>query len=320
MSGDAAAKKPPTAYFLWFNQAREGIQKEVGAKDFKSVAGKASELWKAMSEQDKKPFEEEAAKLKDAFNKFKETDEGKAALAAKKEEKQGKKAVLEKRAIKAAVKSVEKDDKLKKPTSAYWMWLNDTREQIRAALGEGHKITDVSKKGGEMWKALSDADKEPWEKKAKAAKDAHEEYLKSPEGEAALKAYKEAAKAAKCEATGKPIDEPKSPDAKTPETKKRAREPKKADSPASGKVERAVKKPRGAKEAPKDILSEEMVVACRAATKAGEPSMEGMLRKLLETDKLAGKGLTPEQGLDALKSSGGLLNKARGMLVARLGA
>merc|ERR1719428_1008957 len=70
----------------------------------------------------------------------------------------------EKRAIKAALKSIEKDDKLKKPTSAYWMWLNDNRENIKANLPQGHKITDISKKGGEMWKALSDADKEPWEK------------------------------------------------------------------------------------------------------------------------------------------------------------
>merc|ERR1712099_16456 len=137
-----------------------------------------------------------------------------------------------------------------------------------------------------------------------------------------MKEYKEAVigvkKDAKKGASGKAADEPKSP--KTPESKKRGREPKKADSPASGKAERQVKKPRVAKEAPKDILSEDIIAACKAATKAGEPSMEGMLRKLLDTEKLAEKGLTPEQGLDALKSSGGLLNKARGMLVAQLGA
>jgi len=278
----------------------------------------------AISEQEKKPFEEEAAKQKEAFQKFKETDEGKAALASKKEEKQGKKHIQEKRAIKASVKSIEKDEKLKKPTSAYWMWLNDNRENIKAKLPQDHKITDVSKKGGEMWKALSEADKEPWEKKAKAAKDAHDEYLKSPEGQAAMKDYKEAVigvkKDAKKEASGKAADEPKSPDTKTPESKKRGRESKNVDSPASGKAERQVKKPRVAKEAPKDILSEDIIAACKAATKAGEPSMEGMLRKLLDTEKLAEKGLTPEQGLDALKSSGGLLNKARGMLVAQLGA
>merc|ERR1711862_20412 len=134
MSSDAAAaKKPAIAYFLWLNKNREAIQKEIGTKDIKLVAVKASELWKAATEQDKKPFEDEAAQQKEAFLKFKETDEGKAALAAKKES----------RAIKAAVKAVEKDDKLKKPTSAYWMWLNDSRDKIKAELPEGHKITDV---------------------------------------------------------------------------------------------------------------------------------------------------------------------------------
>lgn len=272
-----------------------------------------------MSEQDKKPFDEEAAKLKEAFNKFKETDEGKAALAAKKEEKVEKKAGHEKKAIKTALKSVEKDDNLKRPVSAYWMWLNDNRETITAALGGSKKGSDVAKKGGEMWQALSSADKEPWEKKAKAAKDAHEAYMKSPEGVAALKAYNDAAKAAAAEVTGKANDGPTSPDAKEPKTK-RGREPEKADSPATEKVERPAKKARGTKEVPKDVISEEIVAACKAATKAGEPSMEGMLRKLLETEKLASKGLTPEQGLEALKSSGGLLNKARGMLIAQLGA
>jgi len=322
MSCDTATvKKPQSAYFIWLNKNRESIQKEVGAKDFKTVQGKASELWKALSEQDRKPFEEEAAQLKEAFLKFKETDEGKAALAAKKEEKHGKQTLQEKRAIKAAVKSVEKDDKLKKPTSAYWMWLNDNREKIRAALGEGHKITDVSKKGGEMWKALSDADREPWETKAKAAKDAHEAFLKSPEGEAAMKAYKEAAQAAKSEVTGKANDEPKSAESQT-SVKKRGREPKKvADSgQADGSPTSAVKKPRATKEASKDSLPEEIILACKAGQKAGEPSMESMLRKLLETEKLVERGLTPEQGLNALKSSGGLLNKARGILVAQLGA
>jgi hypothetical protein len=318
MSADSAIKKPQTAYFLWLNKNREAIQKEVGAKDFKSVAGKASELWKAMSEQDKKTFEEEAAKLKEAFLKFKETDEGRAALAAKRAEKQGKKEVQEKRAIKAAVKSVDKDENLKRPASAYWMWLNDNREIIRATLGEGHKITDVSKKGGEMWKALSDTDREPWEKKAKAAKDAYEEFKKSAEGEAALKAYKDAAKAAKSEVSGK-TTESKAPDENTPESKKRSRRPKETESPAK-KASRTVSKIRGAKDTPKDILSEEVIAACEAATKTGEPSMEGLLRKLLGTEQLAEKGLTPEKALEALKTSNGLLNKARNTLIAQLGA
>jgi hypothetical protein len=47
---------------------------------------------------------------------------------------------------------------------------------------------------------------------------------------------------------------------------------------------------------------------------------EPLLHKLLETDRLASKGLTPERGLAALEKSNGLLNKARGFLLAELGA
>lgn len=46
------------------------------------------------------------------------------------------------------------------------LWLNDTREQIKKE-NPGLKITEIAKKGGEMWHELKD--KSIWE--AKAAKD-----------------------------------------------------------------------------------------------------------------------------------------------------
>merc|ERR1712217_266958 len=134
---------------------------------------------------------------------------------------------------------------------------------------------------------------------------------------AALKAYSDAANAAKSEVSGKTI-ESKAPDADTP-SKKRGRQPKDTESPAKT-APRTVKKMRGAKDTSKDILSEEIIAACKAATKEGEPSMEGLLRKLLGTEQLADKGLTPEKALEALKTSNGLLNKARSMMIAQIGA
>merc|ERR1712125_110383 len=92
---------------------------------------------------------------------------------------------------KAAVKSVEKDDKLKKPMSAYFMWLNDNRERITAALG-GKGGPAVTKRGSEEWKALAAKEKSSYEERAKKAKDEYDAYIATPEGAAALKAYKEA--------------------------------------------------------------------------------------------------------------------------------
>merc|ERR1712078_538577 len=59
------------------------------------------------------------------------------------------------------------------------------------------KGPEVSKKGGEMWKALTDAQRQPYEKKAKEQKEAYDKYIASEEGAAKLKAFKDATKAAK---------------------------------------------------------------------------------------------------------------------------
>ena len=56
--------------------------------------------------------------------------------------------------------------------SGYMMWLNENRENIREVHLKGveltgrSKVTEVAKKGGELWKALSEEDKTEWKKKA----------------------------------------------------------------------------------------------------------------------------------------------------------
>merc|ERR1719454_191659 len=99
------------------------------------------------------------------------------------EEKEARK---ERRECKAAVKAVEKDEKLKKSVTAYFAWLNDNRDRIVAQLG-GKGGPQVTKKGAEMWKTLPEREKKPYEDRARKAKE---------EGAAALKAYKEATAAA----------------------------------------------------------------------------------------------------------------------------
>merc|ERR1712187_1076367 len=77
-----------------------------------------------------------------------------------------------------------------------WLWLGDNRESIVKMLGTA-KGPDVAKKGGEMWKALTDTARAPYEKKAREQKDAYDKYIASEEGHAKLKAFKDATQAAK---------------------------------------------------------------------------------------------------------------------------
>merc|ERR1712216_700978 len=108
---------------------------------------------------------------------------------------------LEKNAKKAA-KTVEKDDKLKRPAPAYFLFSNDKREEIQKSLGT-KDFGAVARKTNELWKGMSDAAKKPWVEKAKAQKDAYDKYVASAEGAVALAAYKEQVKEAKDGVKGK---------------------------------------------------------------------------------------------------------------------
>ncbi|KAH9525411.1 hypothetical protein Btru_001385 [Bulinus truncatus] len=78
-------------------------------------------------------------------------------------------------------KGKDKDpNRPKRPQSAYFIWLNEHREQIKEE-NPGISITDLSKRAGEMWKEVTD--KSEWDEKAKEAKaeyqKAMEEYNKN---------------------------------------------------------------------------------------------------------------------------------------------
>jgi len=247
--------KPPTAYWLWLGENREKISKMVGSKG-SEVAKKGGEMWKALPDSAKKPFECLAKEKKDAYDKYIATPEGQKALeekqSAKADEKAEKtqkaEAIAEKKqqkedrrnevACKKAVKAIEKDDALKKPVSAYWLWMNDNRPEIIKMVGSGN-VGIVGKKAGEMWKALPDSQKAPFEKKAKEQKDTYDKYIASEEGQKKLQAFKDATKDAKEQF--KPKEKEPPAEEATENDKKR-----KADTQAASPAKDAgVKKARG---------------------------------------------------------------------------
>jgi len=259
-SAQIEIKKPTSAYWLWLGDNRVKITALVGAKG-SEVAKKGGEMWRVASPAEKAPFEKKAKEQKEAYEKLISTDEGKKALQEKKagaadlkaekvqkeelkEQKfKEKEAKQNERACKSAVKAVEKDDKLKKPVSSYWLWLGDNRAKITALVGA--KGSEVAKKGGEMWKVASAAEKAPFEKKAKEQKDVYDKYIASPEGQAALKAFKDAVSGAKDEYKPKeeevaaPVEEPAAG------TKRKAEEVASADMGTSADKGAVAKKTRG---------------------------------------------------------------------------
>uniref|UniRef100_A0A6Q2YT01 FACT complex subunit SSRP1 n=1 Tax=Esox lucius TaxID=8010 RepID=A0A6Q2YT01_ESOLU len=76
----------------------------------------------------------------------------------------------------------------KRPMSAYFLWLNASREAIKSER-PGMSVTEVSRRAGEMWRELGKEQKEEWDVKAEEAKKAYEvamrEYRESGKGTSA---------------------------------------------------------------------------------------------------------------------------------------
>ncbi|XP_043255610.1 FACT complex subunit Ssrp1 isoform X2 [Colletes gigas] len=94
---------------------------------------------------------------------------GKSQKKEKKEKKKSKSAkTVSEKPRKSRKQKKEKDEnKPKRPPTAFMIWLNSTREKIKAD-NPGIAVTEIAKKGGEMWRELKD--KSEWEEKAAKAK------------------------------------------------------------------------------------------------------------------------------------------------------
>lgn len=94
--------------------------------------------------------------------------EGGSDDSAKKRKKEKKEKHREKKASSSVKKSKkskkDRDENApKRATTAFMLWLNETRETIKKD-NPGISFTDIAKKGGELWQAMKDKTK--WEEKA----------------------------------------------------------------------------------------------------------------------------------------------------------
>merc|ERR1719336_157058 len=121
-----------------------------------------------MTAAQKAPYEKRAVDAKQAFEKALEEFKAQGGVAGsrRKEKADARKDLLDKRAKKRARQ--ERDaDKPKKPQTAYWLWLADSRAALAKEAGSASGPA-VAKLGGERWKNLDAKLKAPFEKQAAA--------------------------------------------------------------------------------------------------------------------------------------------------------
>ncbi|XP_059482130.1 FACT complex subunit Ssrp1 isoform X2 [Neocloeon triangulifer] len=175
--GDSDQEDAPDAYLA--RVKREAKERDQGDDD----EGSEDES----EDEDFKPPEEtsDVAEEFDSNVSSSESDDSDASEGTKEKKRKEKERKKEKKATKA--KSVsekprkkkkekkEDDGKPKRPLSAYMIWINDNRESIKKKY-PGISMTDVAKKGGELWRELKD--KSEWEEKAAKLKAEYEVAMK----------------------------------------------------------------------------------------------------------------------------------------------
>uniref|UniRef100_A0A1L8DGV0 FACT complex subunit SSRP1 n=1 Tax=Nyssomyia neivai TaxID=330878 RepID=A0A1L8DGV0_9DIPT len=103
----------------------------------------------------------------------------------KKKEKEKKREKKTSSSDKKPKKKKEREDgKPKRAATAFMLWLNDNREKIKKD-NPGITVTEIAKKGGEMWKELKD--KSIWEEKANKDKERYNEAMKNFKAEGGSK-------------------------------------------------------------------------------------------------------------------------------------
>jgi len=300
------------AFGQFLSENRPKLQAECKGQPVTAVVKLASSKFKALGAAETKVYQEKYEKAKAQYTKdldaFLAAGGEKKAIKRKgdKLDKEGKKK-----------KKVKDLDAPKKPAGGgYGCFVGKNRAAFMKECA-GQPITAVSKIAGERWKALSEADKKPFQDEYETKKVAYmaamkdyvppakeegeEPVLSKKEEKDAAKAEKEDAKKEKNEA--KATAKQEKADAKDAKKAMKGSLLKSASKKAVSKKAAAAAKPAGVELMP------------NVAAKAEKAGLTEVLLKLVSRDDLKESGKTQLQMLAALESNGGLLHPAKRALL-----
>jgi len=183
-----APKRPMSPYFQWMKMNRKKVVQSMHiGYSFKQLSAKMGQMWAALPEEQKVPLNEKFKEEMKTYVKL---------MAAYKHTSNYKKYCIQKRELKRAkTKKFHKDpNRPKAPSSAYFLFLGDKREEVKKnfqKLGQKELISKL----GEMWSKLSDAEKLPYMTTANQEKSKWLEDIKEYQKTNKYKEYLEAKRA-----------------------------------------------------------------------------------------------------------------------------
>merc|ERR1712066_40122 len=256
----------------------------------------AGEEWKKVTAADREPYQQKYEAAKEQYEK-----DMAAFLENGGEKSKGLRAL---RSEKKATKEGEKNKKARDADApkrlaggAYGRFLADKREEIKKSLPGDHKITDVTKKASEMWKGLSESEKQKYQEMYKIAQ---EEYTKE------LEAYRAKKKAEEpvVEENATQAKPTKAKETKSPKKRRDAND--KCETPEKGARPVATKK----RAAPPGVELGDVLL-----DKARSLGYESALKNLASRPEVVASGKPADELLKVLKESNGLVNSAKRVLL-----
>jgi len=272
-------KKSMTAFFLYVEQQRPAIVKKLGeeAKVKGMVVKTAAAQWKDLAEGAKAPYEAKAATAKAEYD-----------TALENFKQMGGEVVRKRKADKEIKPKKDKDAPKKPAGGGFGVYLAENRQKIVKSLPAGsNATTDVSKAAGAQWKDLSGEEKKPYDEKFAQ---------KMVEYKVAMDEYKAKNTAQEEEEEDKPSPPPK----KAKKTEKTPTPPKPVKS-GKGKGKGAAKAARAL----------EVKVDAAVLAEASKLGFDAALRNLAGRADVKDLGKSDTELLEAIKTSGGLVNPAR---------
>lgn len=325
MADTQVVKKPAGGAFGQFLNANrpslaERATKE-GLKGFSAVSKVASQAWKELSDADKAPYEVKFKEAQAAYGAYKKSD---GFVAPVKKEKKGKRG-------KDGKKKKDPEAPKKPVGGAYGIFSAEKRAEFTKAVeAKGEKgFGPVARMTSEAWKALSAEEKNPYQEKfakaqgehkaafgayreKKAAEEPKEEEQATPSKakagrkatpKAAPKAPKQSGRKA-ADATAAAPKAPKKGGRKAADATAAA-----ADGDVATPQKPAVPAAKRGRNAAGPALSEELLLA------AEKVNLRTALENLAKRPEIVEQNCDGEKMLKALKQAGGMVNKAKSILL-----
>lgn len=302
--GDKPPSRPPGAYAMWMGDNRamltEKIMKDHGvekSKAFFMMYKEARPVYDALSAAEKEKCEQKAEEAKVKFQV-----ENKEWKENRKDDAKGNKA-----------------DEPKRPLGAYAQWVADNRPMLTEKVMKAHNVDKskaflmLYKEGRVVYDALPAAERKECEEKAEAAKVKFQEACK----EWKAKSKDDGEKDEDDEDVEESDHDEEEGKAKDQTTKRQMVKAKAAEKPQTTPPSKQQLKPSDASASKKQKVggSKEIQIDEKLVKEAEGLKLLAQLKNLAARPDIAASGKSHGDMLNALKTSEGLVNKAKAVLL-----